>query len=148
MNETRELYEQMIYDHNRNPRNFLRKLSGEVCEARGFNPICGDEFNVYVKIEDNIITDISFDGAGCAISTASASLMTDAVKGKSIDEVRALFKSMQKMLTTGDDLNDEYYKLKILNGVREFPIRIKCATLAWHTMYAALENSTSTVTTE
>lgn len=148
MNMARDLFEDMILDHNRSPRNFLRKPDGQSCSAHGFNPVCGDDFNVYLQIEDNIIKDISFDGVGCAISTASASLMTEAVKGKSIDEARELFTAVHKMLTAGDELDDEYFKLKILSGIRDYPIRIKCATLAWHTMNAALEGSKLTVTTE
>lgn len=148
MNELRELYEEMILDHNRTPHNYMRKPEGKFCSAHGFNPLCNDEFKVYLKIEDNVIKDACFEGAGCAISTASASLMTDAVKDKTIEEVRELFRDMHSMLTTGDEIDDKYFKLKILAGVRDIPIRIKCATLAWHTLNAALENSQDTVTTE
>ncbi|MEA2080188.1 MAG: SUF system NifU family Fe-S cluster assembly protein [Pseudomonadota bacterium] len=148
MNDMRELYEQMILDHNRNPHNFMLELEGEVRSAYGFNPICGDEFTVQLKVEDGIVTEASFDGAGCAISTASASLMTDAVKGKTVPEVRELFKRMHTLLTTGEKGETEFGKLRILERVREHPIRIKCATLAWHTMNAALENSQNTVCTE
>ena len=144
----RELYEEMILDHNRNPHNFLRIPKGESCTARGFNPICGDEFNVYIKIEGHIIEDVSFDGAGCAISTASASMMTDAIKGKTVEEAQRLFRDMNRMLMSGEPLGDKYFKLSVLSGVREYPIRIKCATLAWHTMNAALEDSKELVTTE
>ncbi len=148
MNEMRQLYEEMILDHNRNPHNFMRIPDGNACNAHGFNPVCGDDFNVYLQIEDNIIKDATFDGVGCAISTASASMMTDAIKGKTVDQVRQLFRDMNRMLTSGEELGAEYFKLSILSGVREFPIRIKCATLAWHTMNAALEDGKETVTTE
>jgi len=148
MNISRQLYEDMILDHNRAPRNFMRIPQDPVCNAHGFNPICGDNFNIYLKIENNIIKDASFNGAGCAISTASASLMTEAVKGMSVDDARELFSDMHKMLTTGEELGETYFKLNILGGVRKYPIRIKCATLAWHTMNAALNNIKETVTTE
>ena len=148
MRVTRELYEEMILDHNRTPRNFMRVLQAPVCNAHGFNPICGDDFNVYLQIENDTIKDASFNGVGCAISTASASLMTEAVKGMSVADARELFSDMKNMLTTGEELGDTYFKLNILSGVREYPIRIKCATLAWHTMNAALNNIAETVTTE
>lgn len=148
MSATRELYEEMILDHNRTPRNFMRIPQSPVCNAHGFNPICGDDFNIYLQVEDSIIKDASFDGVGCAISTASASLMTEAIKGMTVTAARELFNDMQSMLTTGEELDETYFKLKILGGVREYPIRIKCATLAWHTMNAALNNITDTVTTE
>ncbi len=148
MNIPRQLYEDMILDHNRAPRNFMRVPLGPLCNAHGFNPICGDDFTIYLQIENNIIKDASFDGAGCAISTASASLMTDAVKGMQVSDARELFSDMKNMLTTGEELGKNHFKLNILSGVREFPIRIKCATLAWHTMNAALDNIQGTVTTE
>lgn len=148
MDEMRELYEEMILDHNRSPHNFMRKPDGKVCSAHGFNPVCGDDFNVYLKIEDNIIKDATFDGSGCAISTASASMMTDAIRGRPVDEARGLFRDMQRMLTSGEALGEEYFKLSVLGGVREYPIRVKCATLAWHTMNAALDDGKETVTTE
>ena len=148
MSVSRQLYEDMILDHNRVPRNFMRMPQGPVCDAHGFNPICGDDFNIYLQIENGIIIDATFNGAGCAISTASASLMTEAVKGKSIVDARKLFSDMHNMLTTGEELDKTYFKLNILSGVREYPIRIKCATLAWHTMNAALDNIKQTVTTE
>jgi len=148
MSVSRQVYEDMILDHNRAPRNFMRIPQDPVCSAHGFNPICGDEFTVYLQIENDIIKDASFDGSGCAISTASASLMTDAVKGKSVAEARQLFADMHNMLTSSGELDKAYSKLNILSGVRLYPIRIKCATLAWHTMNAALNNVTETVTTE
>ena len=148
MSVSRQVYEDMILDHNRAPRNFMRKPQDPVCSAHGFNPICGDEFNVYLQIENDIIKDASFDGSGCAISTASASLMTDAIKGMPVADARALFSDMQNMLTGGGELDSAYAKLNILSGVRLYPTRIKCATLAWHTMKAALDNKQGTVTTE
>ncbi|MDT8281847.1 MAG: SUF system NifU family Fe-S cluster assembly protein [Gammaproteobacteria bacterium] len=148
MSVSRQIYEDMILDHNRAPRNFMRIPQDPVCSAHGFNPICGDEFTVYLQIENDIIKDAAFDGSGCAISTASASLMTEAVKGRSVSEARKLFSDMHNMLTTGEELDEIFFKLNILNGVRAYPIRIKCATLAWHTMNAALDNLKETVTTE
>ena len=148
MSVPRQLYEDMILDHKRAPRNFMRIPQGPVCNAHGFNPICGDEFNIYLHIENNIIKDATFNGAGCAIATASASLMTEAVKGMSVSEARELFSGMHNMLTTGKELNSTYIKLNILSGVRAYPIRIKCATLAWHTMNAALDKIKETVSTE
>ena len=148
MNNARALYEEMILDHNRAPRNFLRKPEEPYQNAHGFNPICGDDFNVYLKIEDGEIKDAAFDGAGCAISTASASLMTESIIGKSVTEAIELFHKMHNMLTRGDNLDEEHFKLNVLKGVREYPIRIKGATLAWHTMNAALVNNKETVTTE
>jgi len=148
MSVSRELYEEMILDHNRAPRNFMRIPQSPVCSAHGFNPVCNDEFKIYLQIENNIIKDASFNGSGCAISTASASLMTEAVKGKSVADARELFNDMHNMLTTGVEMDKTYYKLNILSGVRAYPIRIKCATLAWHTMKAALDNANEIVTTE
>jgi nitrogen fixation NifU-like protein len=148
MSVSRQLYEDMILDHNRAPRNFMRVPQGLVCEAHGFNPICNDEFNIYLQIENDIIKDASFTGAGCAISTASASLMTEAIKGMSITDARELFGDMHNMLTTGEELDKNYFKLNILSGVREYPMRIKCATLAWHTMNAALNSIKDTISTE
>ena len=148
MNEMRELYEEMILDHNRDPHNFLRLPEGEVNSAHGFNPVCSDEFTVYLKIEHDVIKDASFDGAGCAISTASASLMTDAVIGKTIAEANELFQRMHTLLTTGEGNTGGLGKLRVLEGIREYPIRITCATLAWHTMKAALDNRRETVCTE
>lgn len=148
MSISRQLYEDMILDHNRTPRNFMRIPQNPACNAHGFNPICGDDFKIYLQVENNIIIDASFSGAGCAISTASASLMTETVKGMSVADVRKLFSDMKNMLTKGIKLDKSYFKLNIMSGVREYPIRIKCATLAWHTMIAALDNIKETVTTE
>ena len=149
--DLRALYEEVILDHNRNPRNFGRKPEGESCTAHGHNPLCGDEVQVHLKIVDGVIDDITFEGHGCAISTASASLMTEALKGKSEAEAAELFDAIHKYLTeqdAGDDDTDRLGKLTVLGGVKEYPMRVKCATLAWHTLQAALEQDGKAVTTE
>ena len=153
MNELRELYEELILDHNRNPRNYPRKPEGANHTAHGFNPLCGDEFHVHLKITGGVVQDVGFEGAGCAISTASASLMTEAVKGKSVDQAKSLFVNVHKLLTeeSEQDTSDPSAllgKLSVLMGVKEFPLRVKCATLAWHTMQAAMNDQRETVTTE
>jgi nitrogen fixation NifU-like protein len=145
--DIRALYEEVILDHNRNPRNYPKRPKGADHHAHGYNPLCGDEFTVHLKIEDGRITDAGFEGAGCAISTASASLMTEAIKGKTVDEAKSLFANVHKLITdTGEP--GKVGKLAVLQGVKEFPMRIKCATLAWHTLNAALESRADTVTTE
>ena len=152
MHEPRQLYEQVILDHNRNPRNFMHAPSQANHQARGDNPICGDEFTVALRVDNGVITDIGFSGVGCAISVASTSLMTEALKGKRIEQARALFHSM-RILLTGDvtaqppDRNT-LGKLRILAGVRDYPMRVKCATLAWHIVNAALNHESATVCTE
>jgi nitrogen fixation NifU-like protein len=143
----RALYEEVILDHNRNPRNFLKHPPGAAHHAHGYNPLCGDEFTVHLRVEEGVIRDAGFEGAGCAISTASASLMTEAVKGRTVDEVRQLFGSMHNLLT-GTGQVGEVGKLRVLAGVQAFPMRVKCATLPWHTLVAALENREGTVSTE
>lgn len=149
MDMLRELYEEMILDHNRHPRNFGRHLDHANREAHGFNPLCGDEITLYLAVEDDVIKDISFEGHGCAISTASASMMTEALKGKSVAEADALFGGMQRLMTADEGAEtEELGKLKILQGVRAFPMRVKCATLAWHTLRAALRQSDAPITTE
>ena len=153
MNELRELYEELILDHNRNPRNYPRKPEGANHTAYGFNPLCGDEFVVHLRVKDGVVQDVGFEGAGCAISTASASLMTEAVKGKSVEQAETLFADVHRLLT--DELEQDTSdpsallgKLSVLMGVKEFPLRVKCATLAWHTMHAAINDQQETVTTE
>lgn len=153
MPDLRELYQEVILDHGRRPRN-CRRLDAPTCSAEGHNPLCGDHFTVHVRVEDGVVKDVAFEGAGCAISTASASMMTQALKGKSVEETRALFRKFHSMVT-GDPLPPEAAqngpplgKLEALAGVREFPSRVKCATLAWHTLNAALENRHETVSTE
>jgi nitrogen fixation NifU-like protein len=151
MNDLRELYEEVILDHNRNPRNYPRKPPGCNHTAHGFNPLCGDEFQVSLTLEDGIIRDAGFEGAGCAISTASASLMTEALKGKSVDQAEALFREVRQLLTDEQQVGEpeEFLgKLTVLTGVKEYPMRVKCATLAWHTMQAALHDQEETITTE
>jgi nitrogen fixation NifU-like protein len=143
----RDLYEEMILDHNRNPRNFGSGPAGANRHAHGFNPVCNDEFHVRLRINDGVIEDIGFEGAGCAISTASASMMTEALKGKTERQARELFDAMHTLLTDAKTVAD-VGKLAVLGGVHEYPMRIKCATLAWHTLRAALEQESGTVCTE
>ncbi len=151
MNDLRDLYEEVILDHNRNPRNYAHRPEDCSHSARGYNPLCGDECHVHLAVEGGQIKDTGFEGMGCAISTASASLMTQAIKGKSEREAKAMFRRLQALLTEEDadvESASELGKLAVLIGVREFPMRVKCATLAWHTMMAALEGEAATVTTE
>lgn len=143
----REVYEETILDHNRNPRNFGAAPPGANRHAHGFNPVCNDEFSVHLRVSDGVIEDIVFEGAGCAISTASASLMTEAVKGLTEPQARALFESMHALLADARPAG-EVGKLIILSGVHEYPMRIKCATLPWHTLRAALDQDRSTISTE
>jgi nitrogen fixation protein NifU and related proteins len=155
MSELSELYQQVILDHNKKPRNF-RKLETANHSAEGYNPLCGDHLTVYLNLEDNAVKEISFEGSGCAISKAAASMMTQAVKGKSKQQAEQLFTEFHGMVT-GDMDNDEdedeengagdLGNLRVFAGVREFPVRVKCATLAWHTMHAALNNQ-ETISTE
>jgi len=150
MSDLRDLYEDVILDHNRNPRNYPKTFAGANHHAHGFNLLCGDEFTIHLRVEDGVIKDVGFEGAGCAISTASASLMTEAVMGKTEAEAEEVFANMHKLLTEedGESYLPKVGKLAVLSGVREFPMRVKCATLAWHTMHAALENTDGTVCTE
>jgi nitrogen fixation NifU-like protein len=147
MNYLRELYEEVILDHNRNPRNFDHRPATANHHAHGFNPVCNDEFSVHLQISDGVIEDVGFEGAGCAISTASASLMTEAVKGKTEQQARELFQSMHNLLTNEGPAG-EVGKLAVLGGVHDFPMRVKCATLPWHTLRAALDQVGDTVCTE
>lgn len=149
MSELSELYQQVILDHNKKPRNF-RKLETANHTADGYNPLCGDQLTVYLNVEDDRVQEVGFEGSGCAISKASASMMTQAVKGKSKEEVETLFKEFHSMVTGElDEENEENSlgNLKIFAGVREFPVRVKCATLPWHTMHAAM-NKAGHVSTE
>jgi nitrogen fixation NifU-like protein len=142
MSELSELYQQVILDHNKKPRNF-HKLETANHRAEGYNPLCGDQLNVYLELEDDRVKDISFEGSGCAISKASASMMTQAVKGKTKQETESLFEEFHRMVTGQLDADKEENRLgrlTIFAGVREFPVRVKCATLSWHTMHAALNN--------
>jgi nitrogen fixation NifU-like protein len=147
MSELSELYQQVILDHNKKPRNF-RKIETPTHTAEGYNPLCGDQLTIYLDLENDQVADVSFEGSGCAISKASASMMTQAVKGKSKQEAEELFKGFHTMVTGDEDVSDdELGNLKIFEGVREFPVRVKCATLPWHTLHAAL-NQQETVSTE
>jgi len=150
MDELRELYQQVILDHNRNPKNF-HELPHANRHSEGYNPLCGDRVKIYLDIEDDVIRDVAFQGAGCAISKASASVMTTLVKGKTVKEAVALFHKFQKMITsdTREPVEmEELDKMAVFSGVREFPSRIKCAALAWHTLKAALQNQEEQVSTE
>lgn len=147
--DLRDLYQEVIFDHNRNPRNF-RVIADADRKVEGFNPLCGDRLTLYLKLDGDVIADASFQGSGCAISTASVSLMTEIVKGKTEAEAEALFKTFHEMTTGKDEqINLEAVgKLAVLAGVREYPARVKCATLAWHTLDAALRNDVESVSTE
>ena len=142
MSELSELYQQVILDHNKKPRNF-HKLETANRRAEGYNPLCGDQLNVYLDMEGDQVKDVAFEGSGCAISKASASMMTQAVKGKTKAEAEQLFDEFHRMVTGELDAEEDpnnLGRLKIFAGVREFPVRVKCATLSWHTMHAALNN--------
>lgn len=147
--DLRDLYQEVIFDHNRNPRNF-RVMENANRKVEGFNPLCGDRLTLYLRVEGHVIKDASFQGSGCAISTASVSLMTEIVKDKTEAEAEQLFETFHKMTTgKGDDIQLEAVgKLAVLAGVREYPARVKCATLAWHTLDAALKNQQQPVSTE
>lgn len=148
MSDLRELYQEVIIDHSRRPRN-RGELPGHNHSAEGFNPLCGDRLTLYLKVENGIVQDARFDGAGCAISTASASLMTEALKGKTEAQVEALFGAFHDLLTgSAPEESPALGKLNVFAGVREFPTRVKCATLAWHTLQAALRDRAEPVSTE
>jgi len=150
MADLRELYQEVILDHNRKPRNF-RRLGAPTVAAEGHNPLCGDRISVELEVEGDTLRDIAFQGSGCAISKASASMMTAALKGKTVDEAAAAVEQFRAMLTEerpSDDASALPGRLAVLAGVREFPIRIKCATLPWHTLRAALQGQGEPVTTE
>ena len=148
---TRALYEEMILEHNRHPRHFQHRPPAATHHAHGYNPVCNDDITVHLRVQDGAIRDVGFEGAGCAICTASASLMTEAVLGKPVAEAERLFAGMRTMLTEDAGAaaaQASVGKLRILAGVREYPMRVKCATLPWHTLKAALESRAGTVTTE
>jgi nitrogen fixation protein NifU and related proteins len=149
MSDLRELYQQVILDHYKRPRNFKR-LDGATCHAEGHNPLCGDEITVYLHMDGDTICDISFEGAGCAISQSAASLMTTVLKGKTKAEAEALFTKFHDMVTGEGNGADpmELGKLAVFCGVKEFPIRVKCASLPWHTLRAALDGKGQPVSTE
>lgn len=146
MNDLRELYQETILDHYRQPRN-----AGQLVDANriaeGFNPLCGDKVKLYLKVKDGVISDARFEGSGCAIATASASLMTESIIGKRKEEALQLLENIHAMVTGGSTMGN-MGKLEVLAGVHEFPQRVKCATLAWHTLKAALENTEEPVSTE
>ncbi len=149
--EFRELYQEIIMDHNRKPRNF-RKMEDATHRLDGMNPLCGDQYTIYLKVKDDIIEDVSFEGSGCAISKASASVMTNVLKGKTVQEAEKYFNFFHKMVTGEIDHPEEYLdtmgKLVAFAGVAEFPVRVKCATLPWHTMHNSLHGSQDKITTE
>jgi nitrogen fixation NifU-like protein len=147
--ELTDLYQQVIVDHAKRPRNF-RVLSGANRKVDGYNPLCGDKVTIYVQVEDGVVRDISFQGSGCAISTASASLLTEALKGKTLEDAEALFESFHELVTGLQPAHDEpgLGKLAAFSGVCDYPTRVKCATLAWHALHAALEGDKPVVSTE
>jgi nitrogen fixation protein NifU and related proteins len=146
MSDLTDLYQEVILDHNRRPRNF-RVLDNPTHHAEGYNPLCGDRLSLFLKVDGDVIADVGFQGSGCAISKASASLMTDSLKGRQVSEARALFERFHRMVTTPPDVEvEDLGKLSALAGVREFPVRVKCASLAWHTLKAALERAEKATT--
>jgi nitrogen fixation NifU-like protein len=153
MSELRELYQEVILDHGKSPRNFGRPAT-VTGESHGHNPLCGDTITIYLDVEDGVIKDVGFEGRGCAISMASASMMTDMLRGKSVKEVEVMFKSFHGLVAPQDAVcapgfqAPELDKLIVLAGVREFPMRVKCATLPWHTMKAALKGESEEISTE
>jgi nitrogen fixation protein NifU and related proteins len=148
MSELKDLYQEVIFDHNRRPRNF-GALPEANRRANGFNPLCGDKVTIYVRVDHGVIRDVRFEGQGCAISTASASLLTESLKGKTEAEAEKLFHGFHEMVTAdAEHSHPDLGKLEVLAGVREFPARVKCATLAWHTLQAALKNQAQPVSTE
>ena len=150
MSDLRELYQEVILDHNRRPRNY-HAIEHPSRTARGHNPLCGDRLTLYLTLDNDRITDVGFEGSGCAISKASASLMTEAVKGKTVAEATSLFTRFHELVTTPPDLpakTEGLGKLAVFSGVREYPARVKCASLAWHTMKAAVATPDAVVSTE
>lgn len=150
MPELRDLYQEVVVDHSKRPRNF-RRIEEPSRTAQGYNPLCGDKVNVYVKLQDGRVADVSFEGSGCAISTASASIMTEVVRGKTVKETQALFEGFHRLVTTGDASSKPGVplgKLAVFANVSEFPVRVKCATLVWHTLRSALEGEGAAVSTE
>ena len=151
MSDLRDLYQEVILDHSKRPRNF-HAIADASRKAEGYNPLCGDRETIYVVLEGDRVRDVAFQGAGCAISTASASMMTESVKGKTREEAEALFTRFHQLITgkngeTGENA-PELGKLEVFSGVREYPVRVKCATLPWHTLKAALQQDGATVSTE
>jgi nitrogen fixation NifU-like protein len=151
MSDLRDLYQELILDHTKRPRNFGR-LENANCTADGHNPLCGDKLTLFLDVDNDVVKDVRFQGSGCAISTASASMMTESIKGKTRAETEALFQRFHQMLTGPEGVeledDDELGKLVVFSGVREFPVRVKCATLAWHTLNAALKHQAEPASTE
>jgi nitrogen fixation NifU-like protein len=151
MSDLRDLYQELILDHTKHPRNF-GALKNANCRANGHNPLCGDKLTVFLDVSNGVVKDAHFQGSGCAISTASASMMTESIKGKTCAEAEALFEKFHQMLTSPPDVEvqdaDQLGKLVVFSGVKEFPVRVKCATLAWHTLNAALKHQAEPVSTE
>jgi nitrogen fixation NifU-like protein len=153
VSELRDLYQELILDHSKKPRN-LRVIPEATAQAEGYNPLCGDRATVYVKLQGDAVTDVSFEGVGCSISTASASMMTEAVRGKTREQAERLFERFHDLITCDPSsaatrkLDSELGKLAVFSGVCEFPVRVKCAALPWHTLKAALANEEAPVSTE
>src|SRR5919204_6150754 len=146
MADLRELYQDVILEHSKSPRNY-RELPGANHKAEGYNPLCGDHFTLYLKLDGDVIRDITFQGSGCAISKASASMMTQSLKGKTREEAEKLFEHFHSLVTGKNGNQGELGKLAVFSGVSEFPVRVKCATLAWHALHAALEGKEEAVST-
>jgi nitrogen fixation protein NifU and related proteins len=147
MSDLRDLYQELILDHNKRPRNF-KELADANRTAEGYNPLCGDKVKVFLRVEGGLVKDVSFQGSGCAISKASASVMTESLKGKTVAEVEALFKRFRDLVMGKESETDDLGKLVVFSGVCEFPTRVKCATLAWHALFAALQGKDNAVSTE
>lgn len=147
MSDLRDLYQELILDHNKRPRNF-KELADANRTAEGYNPLCGDKVKVFLRVEDGLVKDVSFQGSGCAISKASASVMTESLKGKTVAEVEVLFKRFRDLVMGKESETDDLGKLVVFSGVCEFPTRVKCATLAWHALFAALQGKDNAVSTE
>lgn len=150
MTDLRQLYQEVILDHSKHPKNY-HKMDDATHVAEGFNPLCGDHFWLYLKVEDGVIKDVSFEGAGCAISKASASIMTSIIKGKTIEEAETIFRNFHSYVTGKVDKNfdpNSLGKLAVFSGVSEYPVRVKCATLAWHTLINAIQRKKEVASTE
>ena len=150
MSDLRDLYQDLILDHTKRPRNF-GQMENANCRADGHNPLCGDKLTVFLDVDNGVVKDVRFQGSGCAISTASASMMTESIKGKTRTKIKTLFEKFHHILTRPQNIkskNDELGKLVVFSGVKEFPVRVKCATLAWHTLNAALKHQVEPASTE
>ena len=150
MFDSQELYQEIVMDHNRRPRNF-GSMTDSTATSEGFTPLCGDQITLFLKVSEDIVEDISFEGVGCAISKSSASMMTEGVKGKSVEEALTVFEAFREMITAKSDGSKDSEilgDLEILKGVAQYPTRIKCATLSWHTLQAALQGTERDISTE